>query len=71
MQQLQEKKTKGRAQTVTFTLHNLDIDILEQQIDRATSLNKRNKNKSVMIRMALKALEYSSDEEYSRIYDEF
>jgi hypothetical protein len=66
-----EKKIKSRAQAVTFTLYNLDIDILEQQLDRATSLNKRNKNKSVIIRMALKALENCSDEEYSNLYDEF
>ena len=67
----QAEKRKGRAQTVTFTLYNIDIDILEKQIDRSTSLNKRNKNKSVIIRMALRALEKCSDEEYSSIYDEF
>ena len=67
----QEQKIKSRAQTVTFTLYNLDIDILEQQIDRATSLNKRSKNKSVIIRMALRALENTSDEEYSKLYDKF
>lgn len=67
----QEQKIKSRAQTVTFTLYNLDIDILEQQIDRATSLNKRSKNKSVIIRMALRALENTSDEEYSNLYDKF
>lgn len=66
-----EQKIKSRAQTVTFTLHNIDIDILEQQIDRATFLNKRSKNKSVIIRMALRALKNSSDEEYSNLYDEF
>jgi hypothetical protein len=68
---VEEKKIRSRAQTVTFTLYNLDIDILEQQLDRATSLNKRNKNKSVIIRMALRALENSSDEEYSDLYNEF
>jgi len=67
----QEQKIKSRAQTVTFTLYNADIDILEQQIDRATSLNKRSKNKSVIIRMALRALKNSSDEKYSNLYDEF
>ena len=66
-----EKKIKSRAQTVTFTLYNIDLDILEQQLDRSTSLNKRNKNKSVIIRMALRALENCSDEEYSNLYDEF
>lgn len=67
----QTEKSKGRAQTVTFTLYNIDIDTLERQIDRSTSLNKRNKNKSVIIRMALRALKNCSDEEYSRLYDEF
>ncbi len=67
----QEPKIKSRAHTVTFTLYNLDIDILEQQIDRATSLNKRSKNKSVIIRMALRALENTSDEEYSHLYEKF
>ena len=71
MQPSREQKIKSRAQTVTFTLYNIDIDILEQQIDRATSLSKRSKNKSVIIRMALRALKNSSDEEYSNLYDEF
>lgn len=66
-----EKQVKGRAQTVTFTLNNLDIDTLEQQLDRATSLNKRNKSKSAIIRMALRALENTSDEDYSELYDKF
>jgi len=29
------KKIKGRVQTVTFTLNNLDLETLEQQLDRA------------------------------------
>lgn len=66
-----EKKPKGKAQTVTFTLNNLDIETLEQQLDRSTSLNKRTKNKSVIIRMALRALEKTSDEEYIELYNEF
>ena len=66
-----EKKQKGRAQTVTFTLNNLDIETLEQQLDRATSLNKRNKSKSAIIRMALRALENTSDDEYSELYEKF
>lgn len=69
--EVKERKIKSRAQTVTFTLYNIDIDVLEQQLDRATSLNMRNKNKSVIIRMALRALENSSDEEYSHLYNEF
>jgi hypothetical protein len=66
-----EKLKKGRAQTVTFTLYNQDIEALEEQLDRATLLNKRNKNKSVIIRMALKALKNASDEEYCNLYNEF
>lgn len=62
---------KGRAQTVTFTLNNLDLEVLEQQIDRATSLKKRNKSKSAIIRMALRALSSSSDDEYSMLHDKF
>jgi hypothetical protein len=65
------KKVKGRAQTVTFTLYSVDIDVLEDQLDRATSLNKRNKNKSVILRMALRALKNSSDQEYLNLYDQF
>lgn len=68
---IKEKNLKSRAQTVTFTLYNHDTELLEQQLDRATLLNKRNKNKSVIIRMALRALENCSDEEYSILYDEF
>ena len=66
-----KQKTKGRSQTVTFTLNNLDLEILEQQLDRATLLNKRNKSKSAIIRMALRALENTSDEEYSSLYNRF
>ncbi|MBA2629224.1 MAG: hypothetical protein H0U78_04215 [Rickettsiaceae bacterium] len=62
---------KGRAQPVTFTLNNLDIEILEKQIDRATNLEKRSKSKSAIIRMALRALENSTDTDYLRLYDKF
>jgi len=65
------QKTKGRAQTVTFTLNNLDLEILEQQLDRSILLKKRNKSKSAIIRMALRALENTSDEEYSNLYNRF
>ncbi|MDP4708603.1 MAG: hypothetical protein NWS20_01155 [Rickettsiaceae bacterium] len=66
-----EKSKKGRAQTVTFTLYNQDIEALERQLDRATLLSKRTKNKSVIIRMALKALENTTNEEYLNLYNEF
>jgi hypothetical protein len=65
------KKIKGRVQTVTFTLNNLDLDTLEQQLDRAILLKKRTKSKSAVIRMALRALENTSDEEYSSLYNRF
>ena len=69
--QQDKQKTKGRAQTVIFNLNNLDLEILEQQLDRATLLKKRNKSKSAIIRMALRALENTSDEEYSNLYNRF
>ena len=65
------KKPKGKSLPVTFTLNNLDMDILEKQIDRATSLDKRSKNKSVIIRMALRALENTTDDEYLNLYNKF
>jgi len=47
------------------------IEILEKQIDRATNLEKRSKSKSAIIRMALRALENSTDTDYLRLYDKF
>lgn len=67
----ENKRIKGRSHPVTFTLNNLDLETLDQQLDRATLLNKRNKSKSAIIRMALRALENTSDEEYSNLYDQF
>ena len=69
--QVVEQKQKGRVQTVTFTLNNLDLETLEQQLDRAILLKKRNKSKSAVIRMALRALENASDEEYLNFYSKF
>ena len=48
-----------------------NIDVLEKQVDRAIFLNKRNKSKSAIIRMALRALDNTSDAEYSNLYNEF
>lgn len=62
---------KGRSQPVTFTLNAQDIKTLEQEIDRAIKLGKRNKSKSAIIRMALRALEESSDEKYLNLYNRF
>lgn len=65
------QQDKGRVQTVTFTLNNLDLEVLEQQLDRAILLKKRNKSKSALIRMALRALANASDDEYSDLYNKF
>ena len=62
---------KGRSQAVTFTLKEQDIRTLEEEIDRAIKLGKRNKSKSAIIRMALRALRESSDEEYLNLYNRF
>jgi hypothetical protein len=62
---------KGRVQAITFTLNNSDIDTLEKQIDRATNLDKRSKSRSAIIRMALRALQNTSDTEYLDLYDKF
>jgi len=62
---------KGRSQAVTFTFNEQDIKTLEQEIDRAIKLGKRNKSKSAIIRMALRALQESSDEEYLSLYSRF
>lgn len=64
-------KPAGRAYTVSFTFHNTDGEILEKQIDRAISLKKRTKSKSVVIRMALLALKNCSDEKYLELYEKF
>ena len=68
---INQPQKKTRAQPVTFTFYSSDITMLEQQLDRAINLRKRSKNKSVIIRMALKALENCSDEEYLELYEEF
>lgn len=62
---------KGRSQAVTFTLHEQDIRMLEHEIDRAIKLGRRNKSKSALIRMALRALQESSDEDYLNLYNRF
>lgn len=62
---------KGRVRPITFTLNNSDIDTLEMQIDRATNLDKRSKSRSAIIRMALKALQNTSDAEYLALYNKF
>jgi hypothetical protein len=62
---------KGRSQAVTFTLTQQDIRTLDHEIDRAITLGKRNKSKAAIIRMALRALKNSSDEEYLILYGMF
>jgi hypothetical protein len=60
---------KQRTQVVNFTLYQSDLTRIEKQIDRATQLNMRNKNRSAIIRMALVALEQCSDEQYQKLYE--
>jgi len=62
---------KGKSQAVTFTLNTQDLELLEQLIDRAIKLGKRNKSKSAVIRMALKALQDCSDEKYLILHEKF
>lgn len=62
---------KGRVQAFNITLNSADIEILEKQIDRATMLDKRSKNRSTIVRMALRALRNTSDNEYLELYDQF
>lgn len=61
----------GKSHAVTFTLNARDIKVLEEQIDRAINLGKRNKSKSATIRMALQALKSSSDDFFIELYDIF
>ncbi len=55
----------------TFSLNSDDMEILDNQIDRAISLKKRSKNKTCIIRMALNALRDTSDEKYLELYNKF
>jgi hypothetical protein len=70
---LQEHKPelKGRSQPITITLNRIDIELLEKLIDRATKLNRRNKSKSAIIRMALRSLENCPDIEYIKLHEKF
>jgi len=58
----------NKTQPVNITLSRIDIERLEQQIDRAIELGLRTKNRSAIIRMALRALEKSSDDKYLALY---
>jgi hypothetical protein len=60
----------NKTQPVNITLSKTDIFRLEEQIDRAIKLGLRTKNKSALIRMALRSLEQSSDETYIKLYRE-
>ena len=62
---------KGKSSPVTFTLNQSDLNVLDKQIDRAIRLGKRNKSKSAVIRMALRALNDVADEKYLYLYDKF
>lgn len=57
----------------TFNLSTLritDLLMLEEQIDRATKLALRTKNRSSIIRMALKALSQTPDDLYITLHRE-
>lgn len=58
----------NKTQPVNITLSRRDIERLENQIDRSTALGLRTKNRSAIIRMAIKALERSSNDEYFDLY---
>lgn len=60
----------NKTQPVNITLSRRDIERLEKQIDRAIQLGLRTKNKSAIIRMALRALEKSSDDKYFSLYQQ-
>ena len=62
---------KGKSQAVTFTLNPQDLILLEQSVDRAIKLGRRNKSKSAIIRMALQALHDCSSEKYLYLYEKF
>lgn len=66
--QLEKKQLLFRT---AFSLNKDDIEILESQIDRAIRLEKRNKSKTSIIRMALIALRDVSDEKYLELYKKF
>lgn len=60
----------NKTQPINITLNKTDLLILEEQIDRATKLGLRTKNRSSIIRMALRALERSSDDLYIILHKE-
>lgn len=55
----------------SLSLHASDLEILEDQIDRAIKLKKRSKGKTSIMRMALAALQEISDEKYLELYSKF
>lgn len=58
----------NKTQPVNITLSRRDIEKLENQIDRAIALGLRTKNRSAIIRMAIRALEASSNDKYFALY---
>ena len=66
----QKIDTSNKTQPINITLSKNDIIRLESQIDRATRLGLRTKNRSAIIRMGLRLLEQSSDDTYITLYRE-
>ncbi|ALN41909.1 hypothetical protein ASQ44_07465 (plasmid) [Rickettsia rhipicephali] len=64
------QKGLNKTQPINITLTKTDLLILEEQIDRATQLGLRTKNRSSIIRMALRALARSSDDLYIILHKE-
>lgn len=66
----QNQRESNKTQPVNITLNKTDLLILEEQIDRATQLGLRTKNRSSIIRMALRALARSTDDLYIVLHKE-
>lgn len=65
---IESDNLSNKTQPINITLSQKDLFILEHQIDRATKLGLRTRNRSSLIRMALRALEQVSDEGYISLY---
>lgn len=64
----QRSRSNQKTFKTSFSLSSEDLEILEAQIDRAISLNMRSKNRTDILRMAIRALESVTDEKYTELY---
>ena len=62
------KPEQDKTKRVTFTFTPEDLRILDEQLNRAVSLGYRDKGKTGVLRMALRALEARSDDDYMEAY---